>query len=275
MDDEDYEEKPLKEVGYRKPPKAHQFKPGQSGNLKGRPRKKKKVALPPGLAPLTADVILAEARRIVPVRDGAKVQDLDTLQALVRALNITGLKGNRRALVDAIKLARIAEEAAEKEWSALAESVLQYKLNWKEEFAHCRANRLPRPDPVPHPDDVVLDHVNRRIIYNGPQNAAEKAYWDRKLEHRDDLEWENDDFQSYARKEGRGVGHLWNTIELNKAIIKVIDGIYPDPKTRRAPGFNLQEWRRANGIQAQLAREGMRSFYPQRLREWLDTPQAA
>ena len=30
-------------VGYRKPPKRTQFKPGQSGNLKGRPRKKTTV----------------------------------------------------------------------------------------------------------------------------------------------------------------------------------------------------------------------------------------
>ncbi|WP_283808641.1 DUF5681 domain-containing protein [Variibacter gotjawalensis] len=27
-------------VGYCKPPRAHQFKPGQSGNMKGRPKKK-------------------------------------------------------------------------------------------------------------------------------------------------------------------------------------------------------------------------------------------
>lgn len=33
-DDSDYE------VGYRKPPKKHQFKKGQSGNRKGRPKKK-------------------------------------------------------------------------------------------------------------------------------------------------------------------------------------------------------------------------------------------
>ena len=29
------------EVGYGKPPKEHQFKPGRSGNLKGRPKSKK------------------------------------------------------------------------------------------------------------------------------------------------------------------------------------------------------------------------------------------
>ena len=32
------------EVGYGKPPKAHQFKPGQSGNPKGRPRGAKSEA---------------------------------------------------------------------------------------------------------------------------------------------------------------------------------------------------------------------------------------
>ncbi len=29
------------EIGCGKPPKEHQFKPGQSGNLKGRPKSKK------------------------------------------------------------------------------------------------------------------------------------------------------------------------------------------------------------------------------------------
>ena len=275
MDEEDYEEKPTKQVGYRTPPKAHQFKKGQSGNPKGRPRKAKKVHTPPGLAPLTAEVILAEARRSVPVRDGTNVQDMDTIQAMVRALYFMALKGNRRALVDAIKLTRVAEEVLDREWEALADSVLQYKLNRTEELAYCRAHRLPEPDPVPHPDDVVLDHVNRHIVCNGPRDEAEKAHWDRKRQYREDLKWENDEIQSFVRREGGSIGCLRNTIELNEAIIKVIDGIYPNPETRRAPGFNLHEWRRANGVLAQLRREGMKSFYPERLKAWFDTFRAA
>ena len=36
--DDDYQ------VGYRRPPVEHRFKPGQSGNLKGRPRKPQDIA---------------------------------------------------------------------------------------------------------------------------------------------------------------------------------------------------------------------------------------
>jgi hypothetical protein len=272
MDEQDYEEKPVKEVGYRKPPKAHQFRKGQSGNPRGRPRKAKKQNVPPGLAPLTADVILAEARRIVPVRDGGKVQDLDTLQALIRSLNITGLKGNRRAQVDAIKLARLAEESIEKEWAALVESVITYKLNWKEEFAYCDTHGLPRPDIVPHPDDVVLDHVNRTIIFNGPANAAEKAKWDRQKIGRDDHEWEINFTKKWCREEGADLSVFARSIALDEAMIKIHDGLLPDEETRRVPGFNIHEWRRRNGVLAQLKRDGWRSFMSPEFREPLDLP---
>jgi hypothetical protein len=266
MDDEDYEEKPVSEVGYRKPPKAHQFKKGQSGNLNGRPRKAKKVQTPPGMTPLTADVILSEGRRLVNVRDGDKVEAVDAIQAMVRSLLHLGLKGNRRALTDAIRLMREAEAENEKLWASLINDVADYKTEWREHFADCDARGIPRPEFAPHPDEVVLDHVNRCIIYNGPANMAEKAAWDRKRADRDDYEAENKEMIQIAREEGRDIKVLLHVIELNKAIIRVIDGIYPDPTTRRAAGFNLHEWRRRNGVLAQLKRDGLYSFVPEKYR---------
>ncbi|MCC6949789.1 MAG: hypothetical protein IT539_18695 [Bradyrhizobiaceae bacterium] len=60
------------EVGYKKPPKAHQFKPGQSGNHRGRPKGKRNMRS-----------ILQEALAAkVKVRDGDKVRTMTKRQAL-------------------------------------------------------------------------------------------------------------------------------------------------------------------------------------------------
>ena len=40
MSNEDDVNDAAAKVGYKKPPKEHRFKPGQSGNVSGRPRKK-------------------------------------------------------------------------------------------------------------------------------------------------------------------------------------------------------------------------------------------
>ena len=37
----------------------------------------------------------------------------------------------------------------------------------------------------------------------------------------------------------------------------LIEGLYPDVATRRAPGFDIREWRRRNGVKARYVREGV------------------
>lgn len=61
-------------VGYRKPPQHTQFKPGQSGNSKGRPKKEKKLI----------DLVLKELHSLVNVTLGMERQRISKLEAIVK-----------------------------------------------------------------------------------------------------------------------------------------------------------------------------------------------
>lgn len=256
-DDDGDEEK----VGYGRPPKKTQFKKGVSGNRKGRPRNKATPVVPVGMAPATAEIILAEARRLISVRENGKTEEMSTVQALVRGLNIDGLKGNRRGQVEALKLVRAAEAADDAAWQKIVGNVMAYKRDCAEEFAACDAMRRKRPEPLPHPDDVYIDHLNRLIVHNGPDDEMQKAHWDKKREWRDDCEEEINGLRKLClRERGAVPDHLHQLLAVDKANIDIIDGIYPDEKTRRVEGFNLHEWRRANGVLAKRQREGFEAF---------------
>jgi hypothetical protein len=75
-------------VGYKHPPMHSRFKPGQSGNPKGRPKR------PPTLRGDLADV-LSEP---VPAGEGEKAICITRQRALVKKLADMGLEGNMKAL---------------------------------------------------------------------------------------------------------------------------------------------------------------------------------
>ena len=76
------------EVGYGKPPKHTQFKPGQSGNRKGRPK---------GTQNFTTIARHRLAQPVV-VREGAKVRKVSALDASFARLIEQALRGDHRAL---------------------------------------------------------------------------------------------------------------------------------------------------------------------------------
>ncbi len=96
------------EVGYKKPPKEHQFKKGQSGKPTGRPKKKTELALPVDFA----DLVLTGAERRIQVGENGKTVKLSIAEGILRRLEIQALKGDKGAAKIYLGLLQAALECA-------------------------------------------------------------------------------------------------------------------------------------------------------------------
>ena len=91
------------QIGYGKPPKSGQFKPGQSGNPKGRPKGRK------GVNTIIDDVF----RKKVSLREGGKVKKISQVEALFRRVMNEALKGAPKATDQALKLLQMMNNMRE------------------------------------------------------------------------------------------------------------------------------------------------------------------
>ena len=91
-------------VGYRKPPKGTRFKPGQSGNAKGRPKG----------SPNLATDLSAELAEQITVREGGQARRVSKQRALIKSLTAKALRGDVRATTALLALyARVISEPPE------------------------------------------------------------------------------------------------------------------------------------------------------------------
>jgi Family of unknown function (DUF5681) len=89
-------------VGYGRPPKRTQFKPGQSGNPHGRPRKTSTFA----------DVVITEMNSKIDLTENGKTRKITKLEAIVKRHSLEAIKGNLAAakmLIDGMQKAQPSE----------------------------------------------------------------------------------------------------------------------------------------------------------------------
>lgn len=107
------------EVGYGKPPKQHRFQSGQSGNPKGRPKKRNDMP----------SLMNQELNKKIRVKDQGEVRTITKLEAMMASLMARAIQGDYRAVKLVMELKRQYIDPDEFEDGVDVESIVMDYLN--------------------------------------------------------------------------------------------------------------------------------------------------
>lgn len=168
-------------VGYKSPPQHTRFKKGQTGNPKGRP---KTLGLDSGRS--ANAIALKEGERLITVREGTETREMPTIDSVFRKQAATALGGNAYAQKHVIERYARAELERRQRIASEIEFWTSYVEMERAEIAEAKAKGQLLPDPLPHPDDVVIDY-ERGVRFIGPFSEDGRALIDENIQVRDIL----------------------------------------------------------------------------------------
>jgi hypothetical protein len=165
----------------RNPPVEHRFRKGVSGNPRGRPRKSRalvstKIGGQPGIGfDRIKSLAIEEAYRTIKIREGDRVEKVPVIQAILRKLAVAAANGNTRAQQTYLNLLIGAEADRRVAIMEMLKTAVEYKQHWGQVLAAHARSGATWPEPVPHPDDVIIDYETGEVRFDGPIDEEQKA----------------------------------------------------------------------------------------------------
>ena len=93
-DSEDAADRTAEAVGYGRPPSHTRFKPGQSGNPKGRPKNRKNIST----------VLMEVLDESIKIKEGDKIKTVSKAEAIIRGIVVKALKGDTKTVMMVVEL---------------------------------------------------------------------------------------------------------------------------------------------------------------------------
>ena len=100
-------------------------------------------------------------------------------QAVIRSLALSAAKGQQRSQRLFTELLQATEQANKALHDDYLQAVIEYKVSWEEELDRRRHFGIVAPDPIPHPDDIVVNLKDGSIRFKGPLTQEDKVRWDK------------------------------------------------------------------------------------------------
>ena len=124
-------------------------------------------------------ILMEEAYRAIKVRHGSQEVTIPMIRAVVRSMALTAVKGNARSQRMFTALMQATEKELKAEHDEWLKTAIGYKTEWEDELERRKALGIVRPDPIPHPDHIIINMKTGQVEIRGPMTKQEKVKWDK------------------------------------------------------------------------------------------------